>query len=301
MEKQNEEILKSISKVPKTIAIMLDLDGTCDFIDEEKAKTFISQVEWLREKFEADEATISISTHYTDSVEMRNVLNILSSNLSDGIKIGLSFYFGGIYDYNENRDYLKEYGFNRDKVATFDHYYVNEKSVDNQWFAIIDDGISDEIYKRYQNKHPMLVCRPTQYDKSDLSKNNFMNIATTTKGIDGVIESLNLYINSIKNLSLKEILEVQKNMIVHLSTWHLIEKAIASDYDFLEKYFKAEVADEDDYLGVLEYLSLSVSRMKSREEVMYLREIFILMYQHFREVNDQENMYKIIKLQKGLE
>ena len=46
-----------------------------------------------------------------------------------------------------------------------------------------------------------------------------MRIATTTRGFDGVIETLNIYIHSIQKLTHTDILLKQKNMIRHLSSF----------------------------------------------------------------------------------
>lgn len=289
-------------EIPKTIAVMLDLDGTCDFINDEKAKIFISQLEILRKKFGAKLATISISTHYDNSDKMREVLEILSRNLSGCIKIGINFFYGGIYDYDKKEEILQEYNFNRDKVKTFDSYYVNNVAMNNQWFAIIDDSISDDTYKKYKNKHPMLVCRPSQHDKDSLSMNNFMSLSTTTQGIDGVIEILNLYIESIKYLSPVKIIETQKNMLTHLSSLDLIKKIINRDYIFLEKYFKEGFADEADYKDSLNLLIYTNNLQNpSKDELIYLREILGLMSEHFQKTNATENIEKILKFQKVFE
>jgi len=83
-EKELKKFFKSYNfginkpEIPKTIAVMLDLDGTCDYIDDEKAKIFIAQLDILRKKFGADIATISISTHYNNSDRMQEVLEIFS-------------------------------------------------------------------------------------------------------------------------------------------------------------------------------------------------------------------------------
>lgn len=104
-----QEILKdsddNCAHIPKTIAVMLDLDGTTDFIDDEKAKLFMKQLEIIRRKFGAKLATISISTHYRDSSRMKDTLDILARNLSKNIKLGISFYYGGIYDYDKKKGY----------------------------------------------------------------------------------------------------------------------------------------------------------------------------------------------------
>lgn len=302
--RREKKLLKSFDtisdyEIPKIIAVMLNLDGTCDFINDEKAKKFIEQLDILRKKFGAKIATISISTHYNNSDRMQKVLEILSRNLSSCIKVGVSFFYGGIYDYDKREEVPQGCSFNRDKVKTFDRYYVNGIGMNNQWFAIIYDSISDDAYIKYKNSHPMLVCRPSQNKEENLSKNNFMNIATTTKGIDGVIEILESYIESIRFLSPIQIIETQKNMITHLSCWDLTEKIKNRDYIFLERYFREGFADEDDYIDSLNWLIWTNSdQIPSKDELVYLREIIGLMSQHFQERKEEENIDKVLKLQK---
>lgn len=289
-------------EIPKTIAIMLDLDGTCDFLNDEKAKIFIEQIDILRKKFEAKAATISISTHYDNSDKIEEVLEILSRNLSSCIKIGINFFYGGIYDYEKKEEIPQEYSFNRDKVKTFNSYYVNSIGMNNRWFAIIDDNIPDDTYKKYKNNHPMLLCRPSQRNEESSSKNNFMSIATTTKGIDGVIETLDLYIESIRFLSPTQIMEMQRNMITHLSCWDLTEKIRNRDYAFLERYFKEGFADESDYIDSLNWLMwTNKNQAPSKDELAYLQGVFGLMSQHFQDINEKENIGKVLKLQKTFE
>lgn len=287
------------SFLPKIISVMLDLDGTCDFIDDEKAKILLGQIEKLRKKFAAKKSIISISTHYSDIKRMQEVLAILSRNLSDSIKIGISFFSNGTYNYNTGEEIIYGSDFNLDKVKTFDSYYVNGMGFKNVWFAIIDDGIMDDVYRRYKDNHPMLVCRPSQEYEEDLVNNNFMNISTMTKGIDGVIEILSLYIDSIKYLSPGQIMEAQRNMITHLSSSDLKEKVREHDYTFLEKYFRGNFADEDDYKDLLKWLMYDDSnRNPSKNQLEYLREIFKIMISHFQTINEEENVEKIKKLEK---
>lgn len=289
-------------QIPKTIAVMLDLEGTSDFIDDEKAKKFITQLDALRKKFGAKTATISISTHYNSSDIMQEALEILARNLSNYIKIGLNFFYGGIYDYDKKEEILKEFSFNSDKVKTFESYYVNNREMNNQWFAIIDDSIGEGTYKKYKNNQPMLVCRPSQRSEDSLLKNNFMSIATMKKGIDGVIEILDLYIESIRSLSPLQVMETQRNMITHLSGCDLLEKVRNRDYVFLERYFREGVADDADYRDSLNWLIYTNSnQIPSRDELIYLRRIFELMSQYFQKVNEVENIEKVQKLQKSME
>ena len=289
-------------EISKTIAIMLDLDGTSDFINDETAKKFINQLNTLRIKFGASQAIICISTHYNNPNKMIEVLDILSRNLNKYTKIGINFFYGGKYNYDKKESITEDYSFNRDKVKTFYSYYVSALGKDNKFFAIIDDNIPQDTYIQFQNSHPMLVCRPSQHNEKIISKNNFMSISATTKGFDGVIEVFDLYINSIKNLSPLKIMETQRNMITHLSSTDLIDKIRNRDYAFLERYFKEGFADESDYNDTLIWLTFTNNNINpSKEELIHLKEIFSLISQYLKKTNKSENVGKVLQLQRKLE
>ena len=65
-----------------------------------------------------------------------------------------------------------------------------------------------------------------------------MRIATTTRGFDGVIETLNIYIHSIQKLTPTDILLKQKNMIRHLSSFELSDKVKKQDFTYLVQYLQ---------------------------------------------------------------
>lgn len=285
-------------KLPTSIAVMLDLDGTVDSIDNEKAKRFQSQLEIIGQKFQADTIFISISTHYDNTDKMRKILDIFSSNLLPNIEIGMSFYFGGMYDYKRGLDIPCAFGFNGDKIETFDRYYRFPLGLGNKWLAIIDDGISNDSYMRYQNSHPMLLALPSS-SESSISKNNFMRRATTTNGFDGVLEIMDSYLEDIKDLSPLEILHAQRAMIGHLSSYELTEKIRKREYSFLERYFKEGYADEDDYQDTLGWLLLTNSSSSpSKEELLYIGRILEFMISHFYENHDEKGVESSFQLQK---
>lgn len=285
-------------KIPTWIAVMLDLDGTIDGIDDEKASIFVKQLEYLRQKFKADEGIISISTHYDNASKIKSVLDIFARNLSGSIKIGKSFYYGGTYDYEKQLDIPCGMNFNRDKVATFDSHYVNIIGPVNKWIAIIDDGIDEDVYMKYQDIHPMLLCKPSQSERT-VAKNNFMRRATTTKGFDGVLEVLDEYTDSIKSLSSIQILDTQRNMISHLSSYELTEKVRKREYSFLERYFKEGYADEDDYQDTLVWLLLTnSSTCPSKEELIYIERILEVMIAHFQNNENEAGLESSFQLQK---
>lgn len=250
----------------KYISIMLDLEGTLDNMNDDLAKIFINQVDTIRKYLIADKAIILISTHYIDSDKIKDNLDILNKHLIDNIKIGKSFYLGGMYDYNRDTDtYINKY-FNYDKEATFHKYYKN-----SIWFALIDDMLLDTTFKKYQRKQPMLVCRPTQ--RRDYY-NNFMSIATNTYGFNGVVECLNIYINSIKGLTLNQILEKQKTMVYHVNQDELKDIIKNKDYNFIEKYFKLGLNNKEDYNFLVTRLLIEIQKKyPTKQELIKIRNI----------------------------
>lgn len=285
-------------EIPTTIAVMLDLDGTVNGIDDEKANAFIKQLDYIRQKFQARECFICISTHYDNSSKIKPVLDILSRNLSSTIKIGMSFYYGGIYDYEKDFEMKCAFGFNQDKVDTFTNHYVRGIGMYNRWFAIIDDGIDEEVYLKYQNRHPMLLCRPSQSERS-VSKNNFMRHASTLFGFDGVLEAIDSYITSIDKLSPLQIIDTQRNMIMHLSSYDLIDKIRNRDYSFLERYFIEGYVDEDDYEDALSWILLTNSSTNpSKEELIYLERILAFIIDHFQKSGNEKKVANAFQLQK---
>lgn len=291
-------------KGQKSIAVMLDLDGTCDGICDETAEVFVNQLEILRQKFDASYATISISTHGRYPDKIKQVLDVIASHLTSNIEIALSFYYGGIYAYNQDMNIPKGFGFNSNKEKTFASYYIDD--CDNQWFAIIDDGISEDVYKQYQDKQPMLLCRPSQ-DERDISRNNFMRIDTTTNGFDGVIEGLNTYIDSIQDLKPYQILEYQKNMMTHLSGHEVSKKVRNRNYEFIERYLKEGYADEDDYRDIITWLRFadfwlgneSLSPYPTDNELVHIHHILELSTCHFEKQDQQEDLAQVKQLQKS--
>ncbi len=288
----------SVLKIPTIVAVMLDLDGTVDFLDDEKAFMFHRRVEYIRQKFDADTAFISISTHYSDTIKMKKVLAILSRNLLPNIKIGMSFYYGGTYDYDSDRAFPCSLGFNSDKARTFNSYYRSTLGQCNRWIAIIDDGIDEDVYMQYQDSQPMLLAIPSS-DERVVSKNNFMRRASTAKGFNGVLEIMDGYIEDIKDMSFSEVLKTQREMITHLSSYELVEKIRRRDYAFLERYFKEGYADDADYEDTLSWLLLTNSdACPSKEELIYLRNILDNILSHFQLSKEEQGVKSVFQLKK---
>ncbi len=288
----------SVLKIPTMITVMLDLDGTVDYLDDERALKFSRRLDYIRKKFEADTAFISISTHYQDCVKIKSELSILERNLLPNIKIGMSFYYGGMYEYETNKDIPCGFLFNSDKVKTFDTYYRSTVGLCNKWIAVIDDSMEEDIYLRYQDNQPMLLGIPSS-DEGTVSKNNFMRRASIKRGFDGVLEILDGYLEDIQPLSAQQILHTQRNMMMHLSSYELVEKIRKRDYTFLERYFAEGYADEDDYQDTLSWILLTNRDSNlSRGEAVSIERIINLLAKHFEERKDESAIRRAYQLQK---
>ena len=120
----------------------------------------------------------------------------------------------------------------------------------------------------------MLLGRPSQ---SNIEENNFMNINTTTQSFNGVIEILNTYINSIKHIHHDNILDIQKDMMTHISSYELKNKVIEKNFNFIFRYFNEGYADKDDYTDILFYIEFFIPNMNiSTEELLIIRKILSL-------------------------
>lgn len=291
--------LKRSHKRKKTIAIMLDIANTSNNITDDKAQIFIKQIEYLRRKFDAEEATISISTHFCDSIEIKNVLNVLNRNLTANIKFGINFFKGGTYDFENDQEDKYSDKFNKDKVETFDRYYISNPELDTKWFSVIDDDLASNIYKKYQYKCPMLAIRPS---RSTVSNNNLMKYDTETYAFDGVIEGIEQYIKAIDKLTAEEILTEQKNFVEPISLdISLVTKIKEHDYAYIERYFKEGYATDDDYYDVLrwkDYLYHGV--VPTKEEYASFMNIISMLLKRFEELNDEYSIKSIMDLKRIL-
>lgn len=261
-----------IVKTPKTISVMLDLDGTSDNIDDAKAKVFFSQLEYIRKKFDADYGIVSVSTYYHCGIVMDDVLEILERNLPETFRIGLNFFYEGTYSYPDKVEIIRHPEFNCNKIDTFMRFAESD-DVHDCWKAVFDDGIDEEAYKEYQHKRKMLFCRPSQ-DEEALIKNNFMSIASCKKSFDGVIDGLGQYIDNIRDLSPLQIMEKQEAMITHLSSFELMMKVRNCDYHYLIRYFSEGYADENDFGVALEWL-LRVCEEDVTDEMLEIVDIIL--------------------------
>ena len=272
----------------KSIAIMLDLEHTSNDIDIGSASIFVREVEVIRRKFNAKCCYICISTHSGSCEEVKRILDFFAPYTSNTLKIGKSYLYGASYDYQS--DTLTNEGafFNSNKLDTFKRYYLNDQYFDNVWFCVADDSLDLEVYNKFKDVHPCLFIKPGSSEKS-----NFMCIPTETKGFDGVIEALDLYIKSISKLNINTILRNQMESISHLSSFELMNRVRNHDYEFLIRYFEGNYADEHDYYDVLNWLGLQ-KRELIEEEFDIVRRLLELLRTGFKK---EEMNSKILELE----
>lgn len=232
---------------PVSIAVMLDLDGTCNLIDDELAEKFIDEVEVLREQFGGN-AYICISTHSSSSRHIKKVFDYLAKYKKEGIILAKSFFYGGTYDYEYDEERYEGFSFNSNKVNTFSQVYLDNKELNIGWFAIIDDSLSEDIFKPYQEFRAMVGLRPG-YTGTD-RYNNFMYRTTSTKNFLGVVELMDKYIEDVNDKNIFDIIDIQRKMPRHLSSWEVSE--LLRNYQFSEivNYLNSGLADKDDFRDV---------------------------------------------------
>lgn len=291
--------LKRNPERKKSIAIMLDIANTCHNITDNKAQIFMLQIEYLRKKFNADVATISLSTHFNDSNEIKYILNILKRNLTENIKIGINFFMGGTYDL-ENEQEDKYYAdFNKDKVDTFDRYYISNPELDTKWFALIDDNLPSNVYKKYQHKYPMMTIRPS---RGIIQNNNLMQFDTEEYAFDGVLNGMRYYIQNIEKLSVNEIFTEQKNFIEPISVdIPLKTKIKEQDYSYIERYFKEGFAIDKDYYEIIRWKNyLYYSNALTKEEYTSLMNILEILSEKFETLNADHSIQSVNELKRRL-
>ena len=126
-----------------------------------------------------------------------------------------------------------------------------------------------------------------------------MRRASIKRGFDGVLEILDGYLEDIQPLSAQQILHTQRNMMMHLSSYELVEKIRKRDYTFLERYFAEGYADEDDYQDTLSWILLTNRDSNlSRGEAVSIERIINLLAKHFEERKDESAIRRAYQLQK---
>lgn len=257
--------------IPRSIAIMLDLEGTCDKIKDEEAKIFLKQVDTIRRQFGEEKAYICISTQSSSSKEIKRVFDILNNYKNDDVILDTSFILGGVYDYRYDSVTPMGFCFNANKIQTFKDYYLNDRNLNIGWVAIIDDSLSVDVYKYYQRLIPMVGLKPR--GKKDDYYNNFMYRTTDTDNFLGVIELMQKYINDIKGMTLFDILDEQEEMKRHLSSWELHELIRNCQFRSIIEYLNSGMTDESDFKDIYATLMLYYQKGLGKQYDDYVTEL----------------------------
>ncbi|MDE5888735.1 MAG: hypothetical protein K2H20_01820, partial [Bacilli bacterium] len=137
------------NKREKVVAIMLDVQGTIDDINDEKAKIFMSQLHKLRIKYGASKVIINVSSHIYTPNGLIKYLEILHRNLIPNIILDDAAYLYGTYNYETGVDEVKSNNYNLRKTETFENKYFSEYRV--LCHGIMDDSVSFDYIKRFKD------------------------------------------------------------------------------------------------------------------------------------------------------
>lgn len=244
--------------IPKSIAIMLDLDGTSNRIDSKTAELFMKQVDALRVQFGEEKAYICISTHAHGYEPIKRVMDELNAFATEGIVLSRSFYYGGMYDYVTDSNFPMGIPFNLNKIETFQKSYIDNENLNVGWFALIDDGIADNVYKSYQFEEAMVALKPGHV--SPPKYNNFMYRCTSTDNFDGVVELMDEYIKDVEGMTRFDIIDKQMDMVTHLSSFEIHSLIRERKFNSLLRYLKSDKTDDDDFECTYSYLIMESSK-----------------------------------------
>lgn len=275
----------------KVIVIMLDVQGTIDGIDDEKAETFIKQLHKLRIKYGANKVIINMSSHMHTPNSLIKYLEILHRNLRPNIVLDTATYLFGEYNYETCEDEVKEFGYNLNKTDIFESKYFSKYNV--LCHGIIDDSVSDDYIKRFKNDRPVFIIRPSVKNEQDLSKDNIMCYSTLTEGFDGVLECLDSYLEHIKDIPAYDIVGKQKVELIHLSAFEVGELCREKNFDLIYKYVFEGKLDYDDYEKVARELTWLLKSNLEIFELNRIRDIIVALGNHLHK--DNKHLELLIK------
>lgn len=275
----------SISHQSNSIILMLDMEGTLNNINDEKAKKFMDIIQMLRIKNNANQAILCLSTHSKDTKEMCSYLNILNKNLKPNIKIGKCFYLQGIYDYDRDiKQYINEH-YNHYKTQVFEQHYLQNNNALHKnttlsnpsdhvsWFAIIDDQADPDYINKFIDSKLMTIFRPSQYDPNCKKSDNCMCYSTTTKGFDGVLEMLTQHQTDIQYKSSLKRLEEQKNYLFPLTYSLLTKMCEKQQYDLILRYLQETKLQPAEYKLLEMHMRIEITKKLSITELQKVKQI----------------------------
>lgn len=229
-------------KHPKSkLVVMLDLQGTLNGLSDDKAKKFMEQLDFLCNKFRGSKVLLTLSSHVFDVSSMIQYLDIFHRNLKPNIEIAVSSFLGGTYDYQKKEITYQYFGYNFNKLDTFEQNFLDDDVV---WFAIIDDQINFDCIRDFQKKRFMMFCRPSRLE-GDLKEDNLLCCSSVYYGFDGVLDAMNKYIFNIQNLSVDISLENQVGLILSFKNFEIQKLLFNRAYDVLCFYIIHGMFDQN--------------------------------------------------------
>ena len=286
MEKETKAFKES------AIAIMLDVQGTIDDIKEDTARIFMQQLQELRRKYKAEKVIINLSSHMSSKEGLIPYLEILHRTLSPNIILGTSFYLFGTYNYEKGEDVYKGLGYNLKKEEVFENC-LDSKKYDRICMGLIDDSISPNYIAKFQHKEPIFIIRPSQKGEEKLQKDNLMCHSTQTKGFDGVLEGMDSYLHSIKDIPFEKIVEEQIRVLLPIDEEEVANLCDKRNFSLLYRYLM-----EREYT-TYRYRLISFKLNKlfengvilEKEELELINKIIQVLKEHINMKDEIENKY----------
>lgn len=269
-EIENNILIKQSKRV---IAIMLDIEGTINGIDNNKTKEFIKLLEKIKKQYNAVKVKICISTHDFTEDRLIALTQIIKPHLTSGIILDKSFYLDGMYDPKTEKIEILEHHYNYQKIDVFERQYLFDVFSNEQvvWFGIIDDNTDESKLQKFKYSYPFAVFRPSQIVPCE---NNAMFYTTGTYGFDGVLELLRNYTTILSKVGTTKLFEQQKNSLVPLNYYIFANCLKYKDYSLILRYLTESTLDINWYILLRNFLE-TVPYENDSEELSTIRNLVL--------------------------
>ncbi len=277
------------------IVVMLDLQDTLNGIDDDKAKIFMNQLHKIRIKYCANKVIINLSSHMHSYEPLIKYLEILHRNLKPNIILDDATYLCGYYNYESGLDDFRGFGYNTKKTEVFENKYFSQYKV--LCHGLIDDSASTDYIKKFKDNRPVFIMRPSKTSKNELNRDNMMCYSTLTDGFDGVLECMDSYLATIKDIPAYDILRRQTEELIHLSAFEVRNLCISKNFDLVLRYVNEGKLDDDDYERVARELGWNLKKDDlSVDELVKIRKIIEALGNYLDK--DNEYLLSLINLKK---
>lgn len=286
MEKDNTKLL-DLEKRKTAIAVMLDIQGTLDNIDDQKANLFIKQLHTLRMKYGTEKIIINLSSNIHSERGLIPFLEILQRNLLPNIILDDATYLFGTYNYESGYKNEIGWGYNLKKIDLFEAKYLDRSEYDIIGLGIIDDRADPSYIEKHKDNRPVFTIRPSQKDKESLKYDNLMCYSTETFGFDGVLECLDTYLKRLKDVPADKVVEEQQKELMHLGALEVRTLCIKKKFDLLYRFIKENKLDEEDYERVARELNYLIKEKNiEKNELNILKKLIEALIPHIEKDNE---------------